>query len=419
MGRPRFELAFEHWTRLGLEAGLVGQDATWVMDSTPMWCFGAVLDTVRLLGDGLRSLGRRWARARKIALETVSIAWAEPLVLAKSTKGYFDGTDWADPASRGRVLASLSASVTHAVEQVQAGLSEVRENKHKILLRMCRNLLSVVQDDLVTDEHGVLQVAHRTTSARLISITDPDAQHFRKCKSKVFSGYKLHVLGDAISGLVLSLSVTPGGVHDGAQAHPLIARAKKLYADIRRVLGDAAYGGMPVRKEVREQDQVEILAPPVATARDAGVGKKDYTIDFEAMTATCPGGVRSSRWARTRQNDQLVPTFYWAQGSAEACMCREQCPAHNGKRGRLQLHPDEQELRAIRADWQKPATRAAYRLRTRGERLIREMTRRGARRACAWGIDSARLQAFFAGGVNNLLVLARHLAGQQQANRAA
>lgn len=419
VGRPRFELAFEHWTRLGLESGLVGQDPTWVMDSTPMWCFGAVLDTVRLLGDGLRSLSKRWASARKIALGTLAIAWSEPLLLAKSTKGHFEGTDWADPTSRGLVLATLAASVTRAVEKVQAALPEVRENKRKILLRMCRNLLGVVQDDLVTDEHGVLQVAHRTTSARLISITDPDAQHFRKCKSKVFSGYKLHVLGDAISGLVLSLSVTPGGVHDGAQAHPLIARAKTLCADIRKVLGDAAYGGMPVRREVREADGVEILAPPVATAKDEGLGKKDFAIDFDQMIATCPGGVASSRWKYTPQDQVQVPTFYWSKGSQASCSCSGDCPIHNGKRRRLQIHPQERELREIRAEWEKPETRAAYRLRARGERLIREMTRRGARRACAWGIDSARLQASFAGGVNNLLVLARHLASQQRLQRAA
>lgn len=416
--RPRFEVAFEHWTRLGLEADLVGDEAALVIDSTPMWCFGAVLDTVRLLGDGLRSLAKAWARARKVSLDALARAWSAPSLLAKSTKGHFEGTDWADPVSRGAVLSQLAASVTCATEQVQAALSEVRENKRKSLLRLCRSLLSVVSDDLTPDAHGVLQIVHRTTSARLISVTDPDAQHFRKSKSQVFAGYKLHVLGDAISGLVLALSVTPGGAHDNTQAHPLIARAKALHAQIHRVLADAAYGGMPVRKEVREHDQVEILAPPGATARGTKLGKKDYAIDFEAMIATCPGGVRSCRWAHSRQNGQLVPTFYWAPGSAEACTCRDQCPAHNATRGRLQIHPDEQELRAIRADWETPATRQAYRLRSRGERLIREMTRRGARRAAAWGIDSARLQAHCAGAVHNLLVLARHLANDH-AKRAA
>lgn len=46
--RPRFELAFEHWTRLCLEREVLGDDRVWMIDSTPMGCFGAVLDTVRL-----------------------------------------------------------------------------------------------------------------------------------------------------------------------------------------------------------------------------------------------------------------------------------------------------------------------------------------------------------------------------------
>jgi IS5 family transposase len=307
--------------------------------------------------------------------------------------------------------------VTSAVEYVTANLADVRENKHKTLRRMCRNLLGVVQDDLVTDEHGVIQIAHRTTSARLISFTDPDAQHFRKSKSKVCSGYKLHVLGDAASGLVIALSVTPGGVHDSTQAHPLIERAKTLYADIRKVLGDAAYGGMPVRLEVRDRDQVEILAPPAAESREEGLGKKDFTIDFERMVATCPGGVASSGWTLNKQGDDRAVAFHWAKGSANACACPDKCPVHSGKRHSLQLHPNEKELRETRAEWEKPETRADYRKRSRGERLIREMTRRGARRACAWGIENARLQALCSGGVNNLLVLARHLAAQLPATQ--
>ena len=47
VNRPRIELAFEHWARLGIEEGLLGDDPVWVADSTPMWCFGAVLGTVR------------------------------------------------------------------------------------------------------------------------------------------------------------------------------------------------------------------------------------------------------------------------------------------------------------------------------------------------------------------------------------
>lgn len=196
--------------------GLV-PDPVWMIDSTPMWCSGAVLDTIRLLGDGLRSLGKRWARARKSDLATVALEWKEPLLLARSTKGYFEGTDWADEAAQGGVLTKLAKAITRATEFVLAGLESVRENKRVPLARLARNLVRVVSEDLEANGSGVMQVVVRTTSARLIRYTDPEAQRFRKSKSKVCSGFKMHALGDAASGLVLALSVTPGGAHDSTQ----------------------------------------------------------------------------------------------------------------------------------------------------------------------------------------------------------
>lgn len=100
VARPRFELAFEHWTRLCMDRETLGVERVWMIDSTPMWCFGAVLDTVRLMGDGLRSLGKQWARARKVGLGVVAAEWEAPLLMALSTKGHFENTDWADAKAR-------------------------------------------------------------------------------------------------------------------------------------------------------------------------------------------------------------------------------------------------------------------------------------------------------------------------------
>ena len=426
--RPRFELAFEPWTRLALEAGVVGGDPVWVADSTPMWCFGAVLGTVRLLGDGLRSLARRWARARKVTLQTVALEWGDALLLAKSTKGFFEGTDWADTGARSTVLTSLVTSVTQATERILADLNEVRENKRKGLARRCRNLLRVVNEDLEPTENGGLRVAQRRSARRLISHTDPEAQHFRKSKSKVCSGFKIHAFGDAVSGLFLSLSVTPGGLHDSTQLVPLLVRAKALHHQIAEVLADAAYGGMQVRSDVMQACGVKVISPPGGdTRKGEGLGKSDFDIDFDALTATCPGGVVTSDWRWNAGGK--VRNFVWAKGSEETCTCCGACPAHrprklkSGRQGaphrRLQLHAEEQGLRAVRVEWEKPETRTRYRRRGEGERLMREVTRRGARRAGAWGLANASLQAHAAAAVSNLTVLAKHLAAHQSRQEKA
>jgi len=431
VGEPRILVLFEHWTRLALEQGVGSDEPVVVIDSTPMWCFGAVLGTVNLLGKGLRSLARRWARARRVPLEVVATEWRAPLLLAKSTKGYFADTDWSDPASRSKVLEALMRLVTQGVEQVQDALDTVRENKRLPLLRRCKNLVRVVTEDLETTDDGSVQVVRRQSRERLISHTDPEAQHFRKSHSKVCHGFKLHVLGDAISGLIISLSVTPGGHHDSTQLHPLVARAKSLLSGLSRVLGDTAYGGIGERLRIEDEFGVDVLAPPIRTAsRSAVLGKDHFDIDFEAGIVTCPGGVCTSHRQQAQSSTgQPTVAYRWEPGSEEDCSCRTQCLVHkpgakkkNGERAcpqrRLILHPHEQALRAIRDDWERPEVRAAYRQRSQGERLIREMTRRGGRRAMAFGLDNAQLQAYAIAAVNNLRLLSKQRALERTARAA-
>jgi hypothetical protein len=415
---------FEHLTRQSLDQDIIGKVAAWVIDSTPMWCYGAVLCTVNLLGEGIRSLAKRWATARRVPLAQIAAEWDAPLIVAKSTKGHFDGTDWSDASARSDVLKKLLDLATRSVDLVMRGIegNKVRTNKHLPLRRRCWNLMRVVTEDLEVTAAGTVTVLHRTTSSRLISLTDPEAQHFRKSASKVCFGFKLHVLGDALSGLILAVSVTPGGHHDSTEAHPLIQQAKALRDDIDQVLADAAYGGMPVRNQVQEKTGVTLVAPPLSVSKAVdGLGKQDFAVEFDSMIATCPGGISTGSWKMTKREDgRMGPTFSWPKGSETQCTCAAKCPAHRRPpiktggtrtpRRRLLLHPDEQDLRRLRAEWNTSAMRERYRMRTQGERLIHEMTRRGARRASGWGLAHASLQAQCIAAVNNLRLLAKKLA---------
>ena len=102
-------------------------------------------------------------------------------------------------------------------------------------------------------------------------------------------------------------------------------------------------------------------------------------------------------------------TFRWPQTACQGCPARATCRPGKTVGKRLKLHPEEEELRASRAAWAPPALRAAYRKRIQGERLMRCLTRHGARQARAWGLKSAERQAYLIATVNNLKQLARHL----------
>jgi hypothetical protein len=411
-GARRYLLLHEHIVRLALQEGVGRKDPLWATDSTPMWCYGDVLDTVRLLGDGLRQVGGRWAKATRTPLHEVSEQWNLPLLLAKSTKGSF-GLDWREADTRATVVAELAVQVVRTVEWVHAHLQEARSNLRKGLLHRCASLMRVVRDDLETDQQGRLVIAEKVARDRLISLTDPQARHGRKSAKSLFNGFKLHLLGDLVSGLILSVTVTRGSEHDGTPAHRLIRRAKTLVQELEQVLGDTAYGGSQMRAEIRDQLGVKLLTPPVS---DNGKSTRaSFAINFAAGTVTCPNGVETSDYNDVHHPEYGAPTrrYKWPKEACASCPVLGGC--HPGVRTghRLLLHPFEKELREHRSEWQDPKIRELYRRRGEFERLNHEAVRHGARRARSWGLDTANFQAHAIVIVCNLRLLAVAMAKRE------
>lgn len=415
---PRYLLIHEHIVRLCIRHEITTADAIWGTDSTPMWCYGAVLDTVRLLGDGLRQLGRRWARATRCSLEEVADTWELPLLLAKSTKGSFC-VDWRDRDVRAEVVDTLAGDVVRIVSWIRRRLPEARHSFRKGLLRDCRNLLRVLTDDLEADERGRLVVARRVARDRLVSITDPQARHGRKSRRRLFNGFKIHVLGDLVSGVIASVAVTAGNRHDSAPTHRLVRRAQEIGADIVQVIADTAYGGARTRHEIRRTLGVDLLTPPppVSPPKGARFAKSDFSIDFRAGTSTCPAGVTtadSSEACHSEYDDLPTRRYKWAPEDCQACPLRAQCLSTRQKRRSLLLHPWEEELRRLRTAWLDPETARQYRRRAEFERLVHRVTRHGGRQARAWGLRAANLQAHAIVAGSNLALLAKKLATEEE-----
>jgi hypothetical protein len=412
---PRYLLLHEHIVRVCLDHGVVDvTKAAWAMDSTPMWCYGAVRDTVRLLGDGLRMLAGSWSRATRRSLAAVAEEWRMPFLLAKSTKGAFQ-VDWSQPTATGAIVAQLAANVVDAVGIVRRGVQSVRSGLRKSLLRRCRHLLRVVSEDLETDPHGHLVIAKRVAADRLVCITDPEARHGRKSKSQTFNGFKVHLLGDITSGLILSIAVTKGNVHDGVPAHRLIRRAKDLCADVQQVLADTAYGGARLRHVVQRACGVVLIAPPPpVNGKDGKIGKGDVIVDLAAGKVTCANGVVTENIALVWSSDHgvHVPRVAWPKAACDACLLSMSCRGKQPDGRRMLLHPYEDELRAAREAWTHPETRELYRTRSQCERLIHQATRHGGRQARAFGLRHAQTQAHAIAAACNLTLLARVLALQ-------
>jgi hypothetical protein len=414
---PRYLVVHEHFVRLCTDVGLGGKEAVWGTDSTPMWCYGAVLDTVRLLGDGVRRLARLWAGARHEGVLQIAKRWElSDLIAAKSTKGGL-GIDWRDGDARAGALDGLARAVIVAVEEVQRQLQEVGRDKRRLLLRLGQRLLTVIAQNLESDEKGRLVIAQRVAAGRIASLTDPEARHGRKSASQTYTGFKIHLLGDCVSGLIASLTVTHGSQHDASVTPRLVRRAHELLEGFETLLADTAYGGAELRHELGLFPGVRVVAPPPLGGQVEGrLLKQDFVVDFDAMTVTCPNGVTTATKEayRSDEHEGTGWRFRWERTSCDGCPLREQCLGKGRRAKDLKLHPFERELRQARADWAEPAVREAYKQRGQHERLIFQLLRHGARQARGWGLASANLQAHAIAMSTNLTLLAQRLAAKKE-----
>ncbi|MFB6262285.1 MAG: transposase, partial [Bradymonadaceae bacterium] len=382
---------------------------------TPMWCYGAIKDTVNLLGDGLRRMGRWWAKVTEQDIEEVADQWDLRLLEAASTKGFFE-IDWTDDEQRAEVVDRLAREVLDRVEWIRRRVDEIpytyRQMKGKFL-KLCRDLSRVVAQNLEQDQQGRLTVAQKVAEDRMISLTDPQARHGRKSQSGTFNGFKLHLLGDAVSGVIGSLSVTPGNVHDSQPACRLVKRAKRLVDSIEEVLADQAYGGVRRGVRIRRQTGVRVLAPVQDGSSPDGekFSKNDFTLDLDEPSARCPAGVKTTdiKWIQG-SGPGKSPRAMWPKSECQDCPLAEHCQTSTSGRGRVVFHSKEEELRERREAWETEQLQQRYQRRGEGERLIHEMTRHGGRQARAWGLRNAELQAYLIAMRNNLALLAQQLA---------
>ena len=426
---PRYLLLHEHFVHLALWSGC-SNDPKWAMDSTPQYCYGAVLDTVRLLGDGLRLIARSYASATGTTVVMLADRWKLPLLLAKSTKGHL-AIDWRNQDERSRVITELAGDVTRIVGMVRQSLDGIKNGPRKLaLISRCDAAIRVVEQDLEATSDGRLVIAQKVAKNRVISITDPEARHGRKSKSQTFNGFKVNVLGDLVSGLIAGISVTPGNGHDAPPGHELIARATRMRLDLRQVLADTAYGGAADRHKILAEHGVRLVAPPPAIADpepDGAIPRSAFSLDFEAMSATCPNQITTTDVVRVEDHAEPHLRFRWPLSACAACPMRLRClkkrqttakiPPPDGRTGRptkfgrvVDLHPFEQELREARTAWLDPAVRLVYRDRTQAERLISQVVRHGGRVARAWGRSAASLQAHAIAMRCNLELVARQIA---------
>jgi transposase len=393
-------LALENSLALAGELGMLDAPAEQIVDSTPMLGAAATQDTVRLVRSGVRRLidaveGVDGGTARRLA-DGLEFDYERPNEKPECR--------WRDKRERERMLTRVAQDAERALRAVEGADGLLAEEGVSEAHALLRELLG---QDFDVDEDGVPRLHRGTRQDRILSVHDPEMRHGRKSQHQRFDGYKLSASAtNAAEPLITAVEVAPANEQDGPHAKALVDQ-QPAERRPERLLGDTAYGMGPVRAELAERE-VEVLAPvPEAPVPEGRLAKRDFRIDLEAGTVTCPAG----QVAKIHTQPSGARAAVFSRAPCRGCSLRARCLGPRTAHKSIQLAPEEELLIAARQALDDPHTAEHLRRgRPRIERLIGLLAHRyGARKARYIGAAKARLQALWTAALVNLNPIGRHL----------
>lgn len=237
-------------------------------------------------------------------------------------------------------------------------------------------LLALVagQDVEPGDSEGTWRIARETRPDRIVSVVDPESRHVHKTTSNYRDGFKAHIGIEPDTGLITACELTAGNVGD-AQAAPGLLTGESEPVE---VLGDSGYGSGEFRQHLKDHDHTATIKPIALHATIAdGFTIDDFTIDLEAMTATCPNSI-------TVTISRLRHATFGAK--CQGCPIRAGCTKSRHGR-KLKIHPQHDLLVAARAHALTDEFKIPYRQhRPMVERSIAWLVRKNARKVRYRGI---------------------------------
>lgn len=386
-------LALERTLELAAELGLLEGAIEQIVDSTPMLGAAATQDTVRLVRSGVARLLGAVAAEDGGAAEQLGAG----LEFDYHRPNEKPDCDWRSKPEREAMLSRIAQDAERALRAVEAApeLLEVEP----VVEAHCL-LRELVGQDFDIDEDGVPRLYRGTRSGRVLSVHDPEMRHGRKSQSQRFDGYKLSAAAtNAPSPLITSICVAPASEQDGPQAAGLIDSQPEKRRP-RRILGDTAYGNGRVRAEMQERE-VEVLAPvPEAPVMGDRLPKRDFAIDLDATTVTCPMG----EVAPIRTEPAGARRASFPKAACGRCSLGPRCVQPSRGVRQVPIAPEEELLIAARQALDDPNTAEHLRrTRPRVERLLGLLAHRyGARKARYLGRRKAEMQAAWAAALVNL-----------------
>ena len=423
-------LAFDRLLERCRELGLVKAGGRQRTDSTHVIAAVRDLNTMELAGEAVRALVEALATvapgflAKTVDLEAWTTrygppvsAWRQPRTAAERdalTLQY--GRD-------GRML--LSAIYTQHGEWAW-----LRELPQAAMLCTVLRQTFLVETDTRGREVMRRRDANKDgvppAQGRLASPYDTDARWAAKGDELFWLGYKLHLTetcddpsdqaehtGRQVPNLITSVHTTDATVPDNtatAAIHQDLA-ARDL-APGRHYL-DAGYPSVPNVLGARREHGITMVTPLLGdshrqTKTANGYSRDDFTIDFDARTATCPQGQKSATWNQRVQDgiEKIYITF--PQRACWTCDAQPQCTSSKVRRRGLTLYPRElhEIQQAARTAQGTKTWRSDYQRRAGIEGTMNQAANTvGLRKARYRGIKKVELEHYLGATAINLIRL--------------
>jgi Transposase DDE domain/Transposase domain (DUF772) len=364
------------------------------LDSSPLVGRGRVEDTWNLLGRALRTVVTCAATTLKVPREQVLAGAGVTLLGASSLKAALD-IDWGDPAAQADALARLLAEVDRVEAWVAAHVPVADAPTVQAALTALRRVLT---QDLEPDPTtGQRRIRRGVAPDRMPSLGDPEMRHGRKTRTKLFTGYKRHVIKLVDADLIVGAVVRPANEPEH-HALALLEPDVVQHGPLAEVQMDRGYLGSTRVGELVAQG-VAIRAKAWTSTNRGRFPKQAFTIDLGATHIVCPA-------------QQVAPiplgatTVHFPVAVCQPCPQRAACTT--ARRGRsIGLHAQEALLQSLRAHQQRPDGRAHLRERTTVEHSLARVEQIQGPKARYKGVRKNTLDLRRTAVVANLQRLAR------------
>lgn len=362
----------ERTVELAKETGDFGYKKLRVaLDSSPLWGAGRVEDTFNLIGHALEVVVDCAAVVLEEPVEKVRRSARLKLLGGSSLKATLD-IDWNDTEQQHQALQRLLAEVQQLRQWLKRRLgNRVATPPLKEALEL---LERVIRQDLEPDPDrgkGQLRIRRGVARDRRISITDPDMRHGRKSKSRLFNGYKRHIVRELDHGLILASVARPANEPEH-QAMDQLRTDVESHGNVSEIHIDRAYLASHWATEHFDSGK-RLLAKPWPIRNGNQFPKTAFRIDLKRQTVRCP----ENKIAPIRGRGAR-----FAARDCDVCPVRDLCTRSAMGRGRtITIHPREHMLLALRELSSNPKTRRKLRERTAVEHGLAHVGNRQGTRA--------------------------------------